>query len=151
MLGFATWNRVVVVKWLSINYQVVKASLDSKCRRYFCLGSCASQCPFPSEEVQSCCETIIDCSCHNCWEALLAISIIRQPFFSWGCPKEADHKTFLTMYPPDSGRWAQGLQSTWRQRPSFHVSPSRVTLLAIGNGFVDLEVFSFGLSVATEN
>ena len=38
-----------------------------------------------------------------------------------------------------------------RQRLSFHVSLSRVTLLAIGNGFVDLEVFSFGLSVASEN
>ena len=150
-LGFATWNLVVVVKCLSINYQAVRATLDSKCRHYFCLGSCATQCPSPSEEVQSCCETIIGCSCHNCWEVLLATSIIRQPFFSSGCQREADHKTFLTMYPRGSGRWAQGLQSASKQKPSFHVSLSPVTLLAIGNGFVDLEVFSFGLSVASEN
>ena len=81
----------------------------------------------------------------------MATSIIRQPFFSLGCQRGADHKTFLTMYPRDSGRWAQGLQSASRLKPSFHVSLSPETLLAIGNGFVDLEVFSFGLSVASEN
>lgn len=151
MLGFATWNLVVAVKCLSIINQVVRASLDSKCRHYFCLGSCATQYPSLSEEVQSCCKIIIGCFYHNCWEALLATSIIRHPFFSSGCQKEVDHKTFQTKCPLDSGQWAQGLRSASRQKPSYRVSPFHETLAAIGNGFVDLEVFSFGLSVANEN
>ena len=151
MPSFATWNLVVAAKFESINYQVVGATLDLKCRHYFYLGSCVNRCPCPFGEVRSCCGTFIGCSCHNCWEALLATSIIGQPFSSSGCQREVDHKTFLIVYPHDNGQQALGLRSALRQRPSYHVSPFLGTLLAIGNGFVDLEVFSFGLSVASEN
>ena len=108
MLGFATWNLVVAAEFESINYQVVGATLDLKCRHYFYLGSCVNRCPCPFGEVRSCCGIIIGCSCHNCWEALLATSIIGQPFSSSGCQREAVHKTFLIMYPHDNGQRALG-------------------------------------------